>query len=1077
MPIKKRTINILLISAIAIIVLFASAWFFVSYHLSRLDTYKESITKTLGKELNRDITFETVKATLTFRAGMALQFTNVAIKEKDRSSDLLNVKTAFCRVKILPLLRNRLVFGEVILDQPLLSLIRDRAGVLNIADLLTKKKKKMNMEFREITIHKGLVTFLDQASSEEGLVTSLDNLYCRIDTPLWGNKSRFRINTSIIEDKNKAELSLEGTFIPASSEKPIYESTVQTSIRLKGTDIQHYYSYLRNHVPFEQLAGKLDLETKFSGTLSNFTSKGTVTVKDALLHYPKVFRRNLKPRMVHVDYALRRDTGLLKLDIARLAVDRFEASGSVAIDKMDKEDPLLEATAVTSTFWLKEIHSYIPWKIIPANTVSFIEAHIKDVNLRLVEGKLKGRLSQIAHMNKRENAGVLSFRAEVGKGVFAVAKSAPDFHDISGLLEMRNRQFLFKNITGRFGNSPFTLEGDISDFSLQPVEYTANMTLKPVRDEFLWLLGKEKFNDFSFKGSSKLLLSGKGTAENYHIKASWDLTDSTYAYQDVMEKPGTRKNQLTAEITLNKDTINVSSFNYDLPPVNVSGSAMYRSSGKKPLSLNVQSQDFDIREAVPILPLLKAFNPAGTFSFAVAGRGDLSDHGAIQWEGNVSLTDVSLKPPASVKLVKGLTGKAFFKGTSMETSLFKARIGESDIQGKCRTDDFRKLNIACQFNAELLRASDVGLLSPEGEVNLQDVKGQIDIRDKVIRVDKLSLRLGKSSFNLSGDVRDFDEPNLTVELTSPYIHSDDVARLMTLKYPKQKNDTSSGMKLNATLRVDAGTFNGVDFKKLKAGLKYTEGILNIDTLEAGLFDGNLKGKGKVNINPDGQNHYEANFSVDRVSLEKIERFLEIKDRMVSGNLSFAADISATGRNADDLKKTAVGTFQAKAEKGVVKKSPLLFRIFSFLNVFQLTKFQLPDIVKQGMSYNTVTAHLFLKNGVLSWEDFFFDSDSMQISSVGKIDILNKEIDCIAAVHPLQTVDRIVTKIPVAGWLLTDEKGKLVTVHFEIEGKWDAPNVSPIPAQSISKGTLDIFRRFFQLPEKLITDTGEVILGH
>ena len=86
--------------------------------------------------------------------------------------------------------------------------------------------------------------------------------------------------------------------------------------------------------------------------------------------------------MVHVDYVLRRDTGRLKLDIARLAVDRFEASGSVAIDKMDKEDPLLEATAVTSTFSLKEIHSYIPWKIIPANTVSFIEAHIKDGNFR-----------------------------------------------------------------------------------------------------------------------------------------------------------------------------------------------------------------------------------------------------------------------------------------------------------------------------------------------------------------------------------------------------------------------------------------------------------------------------------------------------------------------------------------------------------------------------------------------------------------------------------------------------------------------------------------------------------------------
>jgi hypothetical protein len=34
----------------------------------------------------------------------------------------------------------------------------------------------------------------------------------------------------------------------------------------------------------------------------------------------------------------------------------------------------------------------------------------------------------------------------------------------------------------------------------------------------------------------------------------------------------------------------------------------------------------------------------------------------------------------------------------------------------------------------------------------------------------------------------------------------------------------------------------------------------------------------------------------------------------------------------------------------------------------------------------------------------------------------------------------------------------------------------MPVKSIGKETLGVFRRLFQLPEKLITDTGEVILG-
>ena len=87
--------------------------------------------------------------------------------------------------------------------------------------------------------------------------------------------------------------------------------------------------------------------------------------------YPQVFRGPLQPKAVHVDYALTRNAGHLQLDIARLAVDRFAASGHLAIREMDQADPLLTATAATSTFSLKEIQSYIPWGIIPGGCREF----------------------------------------------------------------------------------------------------------------------------------------------------------------------------------------------------------------------------------------------------------------------------------------------------------------------------------------------------------------------------------------------------------------------------------------------------------------------------------------------------------------------------------------------------------------------------------------------------------------------------------------------------------------------------------------------------------------------------------
>ena len=1078
MAVKKKTIIIVLISTIAISTLFVSAWFYASYKISHMDNYKEAITKIVAEKINRNVTFETGKASLSFRDGLDLQFINIAITEKDRSSIFMNVKKAFFRVKVLPLLVNKVVFKEAILDEPRLLLKRDRKGELNIADLLEQKKKKTGIEFRKLTIDKGLVAFSDQAVSAEDLITSLDDIYCTIDSPFWGDTSHFSITASVVEAKNKAGLWLDGTYHSAPSEKPVYESMVNASIHLKGTDLKHYNPYLNKYTPVQQLAGRLDVETKYSGKLSDFTATGIVEVKDSLIIYPEVFRSNLLPKKIYVDYVLARTTGNLNLDVARLTVDNFEAKGSLAIKEMDKKDPLLQANAVTSIFSLKEVKSYIPWKIIHKGVGSFIEKHVSDGNFRLVEGKLNGRLSQIADMNKNENAGVIYVRAEVNKGVFEIDRKTPVFHDISGILELKNRRFSLNKMKGLFGSSPCTMEGYISDFALpQPIIYTADMRLQPARDEVLWLLGKEKFSALSFQGPSSLHLSGKGPDDDYHINVQWDLTDVAYLYPEIMEKPKTRKNQLTTEIIINKDAINASSFNYNLPPVNISGSALFRYSGEIPLSFSIKSKAFDVHEAVPILPILKAYNPAGTCSLAVAGSGDLSDPGSIQWKGNISLSNVSLKPWAAVKTVKGLTVKAIFKGNSMETSLFNAQIGESNIRGKFRIDDFRNPKLICQFNTDLLRTADFGLQNQEGEVNLDDVKGQIAIEDEMIHIENLSFGLGESTFRLSGDISDWAGPKITMALKSPYINSDDLARLMALESQKQKDDSSPGLNLNVTVLLDAGKFKGVDFKKLNAGLKYTPGIVEVEKLEADFFEGKIKAKGKVDIKQDGQNHYAANISVDKVSLEKIQRYLEMGERIVTGKLSLKGDVTASGPGVDDFKKTLAGTIQFRAEKGVLKKFSVLSKIFSLLNVYQLFKLQLPDMVQDGMPYNTITAHLSLKNGIVSSEDFLIDSDAMKISGAGKIDFLKKEVDYIAGIHPLQTLDRVAAKIPIAGWLITDEKGNLITVDFKVDGTWDNPNVSPIPAKSIARGTLDMFRRILQWPKKLITDPGEVIFGH
>jgi uncharacterized protein YhdP len=127
-----------------------------------------------------------------------------------------------------------------------------------------------------------------------------------------------------------------------------------------------------------------------------------------------------------------------------------------------------------------------------------------------------------------------------------------------------------------------------------------------------------------------------------------------------------------------------------------------------------------------------------------------------------------------------------------------------------------------------------------------------------------------------------------------------------------------------------------------------------------------------------------------------------------------------------------------------------------------------------MPFNSITATFLLKSGIMASNDFYIDSDVMNIVAVGNMDIIRDNIDLKVGLQPLQTVDKIVSRIPVAGWILTDDNRRFITVYFDVKGPAKAPEVKAIPVRELSSEGRAIFKSIFKLPQKLITDTGEVL---
>ena len=217
----------------------------------------------------------------------------------------------------------------------------------------------------------------------------------------------------------------------------------------------------------------------------------------------------------------------------------------------------------SSRISLEKLGPFIPYGIIAEGVADFIKTSIRGGKYQLKEGSIQGRISQIAHLGENENCKVLHVKVGVDEGILSYGKNVPVISGIRGDLELLGRDMLLRHMTGKFGESPMTLEGRITDYCMSgPSGYPFTLTMNPGQKEVEWLLGIDAGSNFVFTGKTFLRMTGSGTADLYNLDGDWDLTEATYHYKDVFTKPPSQKNTVAfkSSFTSGEWQIGVSSF-------------------------------------------------------------------------------------------------------------------------------------------------------------------------------------------------------------------------------------------------------------------------------------------------------------------------------------------------------------------------------------------------------------------------------------------------------------------------------------------------------------------------------------
>jgi uncharacterized protein YhdP len=358
-------------------------------------------------------------------------------------------------------------------------------------------------------------------------------------------------------------------------------------------------------------------------------------------------------------------------------------------------------------------------------------------------------------------------------------------------------------------------------------------------------------------------------------------------------------------------------------------------------------------------------------------------------------------------------------------------------------------------------------ITPE-QIQFVDLKGKAG--DSPLTVSATLSRHPSSSSPVSSHRAPESSKRLSFHVSSPQLDLD-------LLFPKREETSPTSFKklgdwlshwsIDGKMEIDKGNYRNLHYQGLKGEMKTIDGTLFIRSFQFKSDEGDFWGEGWIRPTEEGL-RFEIKPRISNMESKAFIRTLfgkgEEERVIITGRVHVdKVTLSGEGEDFQKIRESLNGSLRFKIEKGMIERWKTLSRIFSILNVSQLFKGRLPDLKTKGLPYHSMMATLQIKDGIASTEDFLVDSDAMKITLFGKVDLGKNLIDARIGVHPLVTIDTILSNVPIAGYILTGKDKGFVSYFYQVKGNLDDPKIEAIPLKSIEERSWGVIKRLLETP--------------
>jgi hypothetical protein len=324
-----------------------------------------------------------------------------------------------------------------------------------------------------------------------------------------------------------------------------------------------------------------------------------------------------------------------------------------------------------------------------------------------------------------------------------------------------------------------------------------------------------------------------------------------------------------------------------------------------------------------------------------------------------------------------------------------------------------------------------------------------------------SFTWGGERFVLSGDVNFSKESvKLDLNLTTGNINLEELEGVFGKG--KKGADERPDLSVEGIIRLKSESlkFKEYTWTPFIANISFGDGGAEVNVKKAYLCGIDTPGVVKVR----GQNvslDMEPSFKGQEVGTAF--RCLLNHDIRATGTIEFYGRILARG-TPEDLAKSLEGNIEFHAKDGRIDYALGLVRIVEFLNVTEIYRGKLPDLRKDGLSYDRITVKGTLRNGQITLQEWTIDGPTLEMVGQGEINLVDRKINLTVLVAPLKTVDRITKEIPLVNYIFA---GTLVTIPVKVQGDLKDPRVTPLSPSAVGAELFSMMKRTLGLPFKIL----------